>query len=136
MSESSTPPFLSFETSVPWGRSHSFPAASTSSSNMGTFEAVVSDVNETNLKVKPSKRIRPLSVPIQRYPSAVCPIVLTAPPGNLLALIHSSRTYCDGKRLGSSPRASWTRHSSTIPKRIHRIGLNQKITEGTRICQL
>src|ERR1700733_4503805 len=121
---------------MPWGRSHSFPAASTSSCNMGTFEAVVSDVNETDLKLKPSKRIRPLSVPIQRYPSAVCPIVLTAPPGNLLALIHSSRTYCDGKRLGSTPRASWTRHSSTIPKGIHRIGFNEKITEDTRICQL
>src|ERR1700722_17454946 len=103
---------------------------------MEAFEAVVSDVNETNLKLKPSKRICPLSVPIQREPSGVCPITLTAPPGNPLVLIQSSRTYCDGKRLGSSPRVSWTRHSSTIPKRIDRIGFDQKITEGTRICQL
>src|ERR1700722_8503985 len=102
---------------------------------MGTPDAAAMEVNEMGLKLKPSKRNKPLSVPIQGYPSAVCAMPLTAPPGKLLAVIHSSRTYCDGKRLGSSPRASWAGHSSAIPKTIHRIGFNQKITEGTRICR-
>ena len=73
---------------------------------MGTFEAVAMEAKETGLKLKPSKRIRPLSVPIQRYPSAVCAMPLTAPPGNLVSVVHCSRTYCEGRRLGSSARAS------------------------------
>src|ERR1700681_1455995 len=92
--------------SEPCGRTHSFPPASVSSCNMGTFEAVAMEVNETGLKLKPSKRIRPLSVAIQRYPSAVCTMPLTAPPGNLVSVVHCSRTYCEGRRLGSRARAS------------------------------
>ena len=88
---------------------------------MGTFEAVAMGVNETGLKLKPSKRIRPLSVPIQRYPSAVCAMPLTAPPGNPVSLVHRPRTYCEGRRLGSSARASVTKPASTIPIRVHRV---------------
>src|SRR6266481_1589137 len=117
MSETSTPPLLSFDTAViafgpyltisnlpsfwrtrssPCGRIHSFPPASVSSCNIETFEAVAMEVKETGLKLKPSKRIRPLSVPIQRYPSAVCAMPLTAPPGNLVWVVHCSLTYCEG----------------------------------------
>ena len=113
-----------------------FSAASVSSCNMGTFEAVVGEANETGLKLKPSKRIRPLSVPIQRYPSAVCAIPLTAPPGNLFSVVHSSRTYCDGRRLGSSARASLTGQQARCQQGSDRVGFNEQITEGTRTCRL
>src|ERR1700749_998578 len=103
---------------------------------MGTFEAVALDAKETGLQLKPSKRIRPLSVPIQRYPSAVCAMPLTEPPGNLDSLIHCSRTYCEGRRLGSSARASATRPASTIPIGSHRVCFNEQITGGTRIYRL
>src|SRR5437868_9757201 len=157
MSETSTPPLLSFDTAViafepyltlsnlpsfwrtrssPCGRIQSFPPASVSTCNIETFEAAAMEVKETGLKLKPSKRNRPLSVPIQRYPSAVCAMPLTAPPGNLVSVVHSSRTYCEGRRLGSSARASVPRHASTIPIRIHRVCLNQQITGDTRICRL
>ena len=157
MSETSTPSWLSFDRAViatgpyltlsnlpsfwrtrsaPCGRIHSFPPASVSSCNIETFEAVAMEVKETGLKLKPSKRIRPLSVPIQRYPSAVCAMPLTAPPGNLVSVVHCSRTYCEGRRLGSSARASVTRPASTIPIRVHRVCFNQQITGGTRICRL
>src|SRR5215475_14864570 len=158
MSETSTPPLLPFDTAViwevissapyltlsnlpsfwrttsaPWGRIHSFPPPSVSSCNMGTLEA---EENDTDVKLKPSKRIRPLSVPIQRYPSAVCPIALTAPPGNLLPVVHCSRTYCEGRRFGSSARVSFEKHTSPIPIRTHRNGFTAQITEDTRICRL
>src|ERR1700745_2333478 len=107
-----------------------------SNCDIETFEALAIEVNETGVKLKPSKRIRPLSVPIQRYPSAVCAMLLTAPPGNLVSLVHCSRTYCEGRRLGSSERASVTRPASTIPIRIHRVCFNRQITEDTRICRL
>src|SRR6266478_1291776 len=117
MSETSTPSWLSFDRAViatgpyltlsnlpsfwrtrsaPCGRTHSFPPVSVSNCNMGTFEAVAMEAKETGLKLKPSKRIRPLPVPIQRYPSAVCAMPLTAPPGNLVSVVHCSRTYCEG----------------------------------------
>src|SRR6201993_2936975 len=122
--------------SAPCGRTHSFSPASVTSCNMGTFEAAAMEAKETGLKLKPSNRISPLSVPIQRYPSAVCAKPLTEPPGNLVSVVHCSRTYCEGRRLGSSARASVTRPASTIPIRVHRVCLNQQITGGTRICQL
>src|SRR6202021_472081 len=88
------------------------------------------------MKLKPSKRMRPFSVPIQRYPSAVCAIAFTAPPLNLFPAVHSSRTYCDGRRLGSSAGASLERNNSTMPTRVDRIGFNEQITEDTRTCRL
>src|SRR5882757_9559278 len=103
---------------------------------METFEASAIEVNETGLKLKPSKRISPLSVPIQRYPSAVCAIPLTAPPENPVSLVQRPRLYCEGRRLGSSARASVTKPASTIPIKIHRDCFNQQITGGTRICRL
>src|SRR3954466_6191183 len=103
---------------------------------MGTFELAAMEVKETGLNLNPSKRIRPLSVPIQRYPSAVCVMPLTAPPGNLVWVVHCSRTYCVGSRLGSSARVSVTRPASVIPIRAHRVCFNQQITGGTRTCQL
>src|SRR5260370_32577938 len=157
MSETSPPSWLSFSRAViapcpyltlsnspsfwrtrspPSGRTHSFPPASVSSCNMGTFEAVAMEAKETGLKLKPSKRIRPLSVPIERYPSVVCAMPLTTPPGNLASVVHCSRTYCEGRRLGSSARESVTRPASTIPIKVHRVCFNQQITGGTRICRL
>src|SRR5258708_13767828 len=86
MPETSTPPWLSFDRAViagkpyltlsnllsfwrtryaPSGRIHSFPPASVSSCNMGTFDGAVMEVNETGLKPKPSKDIRPQPLPIQ-----------------------------------------------------------------------
>src|ERR1700760_4851256 len=103
---------------------------------MGKFEADAMDLNETVLKLKPSKRIRPLSVPIHRYPSAVCAMPLTAPPGNPVSLVQCPRTYCESRRLGSRARPSVARPASTIPIRLHRLCFNQHITGGTRICRL
>src|SRR3954463_6523644 len=141
MSETSTPSLLSFATAVmatgpyltlsnlrsffwrtrspPCGRIHSFPPASVRTCNIGTFEVVVTEARETCLKSKPSKRSRPLSVPIQRYPSVVCAMPLITPPGNPVSVVHCSWTYRDGARLGWSARASVTRPASTIPIRIH-----------------
>src|ERR1700745_4296687 len=107
-----------------------------SNCDIETFEALAIEVNETGVKLKPSKRIRPLSVPIQRYPSAVCAMPLTAPPGNLVSLVHCSRTYCEGRRLGSSARVLVTRPASAIPIRAQRICFHQQITGGIRICRL
>src|ERR1700733_375108 len=155
-SETSTPSLLPFETaviavgpyqtlsnlpsfwrtrSVPSGRIHNIPPESVSICNIETFEGVVIEAKETGVKSKPSKRIRPLSVPIQRYPSAVCAMVLTAPPGNLVP-VHCSRTYCDGRRLVSIAPAPAIRPASTNPTRVHRVCFNQHITGGTRICRL
>src|SRR5712675_403212 len=157
MLETSTPSLLSFDTAViasspyltlsnlpsswrtryaPSGRIHSVPRASVSSCNIETFGAVVMEVKETGLKLKPSKRTRPLSVPIQRYPSAVCAMLLTAPPGKLLSVVHCSRTYWEGRRFGSSARASVTRLASTIPITVDRVCFKQQVTGGTRICRL
>lgn len=80
----------------------------------------------------PSNRNSPLSVPIQRYPSLVCVIALTAPPGNLLSVFQYSRTYWSRERFGSSPYARLTRHISAIPFSAQRPCLNQEITEDTR----
>src|ERR1700756_1262939 len=157
MSETSTPPLLSFDTAViatgpyltlsnlpsfwrtrsaPCGRIHSFPPASVSNCNIETFEPVAMEVKETGLKLKPSKRISPLSVPIHRYPSAVCAMPLTAPPGNPVSVVHFSRTLCEGRRLGSRAPASVRRPPSTIPIRIHRVLFDRQITGGTRTCRL
>src|ERR1700745_2265815 len=153
LSETSTPPLMSFDRavipykfkvdltfsnlpsfcrtrSVPSGRIHSVPRASVSSCSIETFGAVVMEVKETVLKLKPSKLTRPLSVPIQRYPSAVCAIPLTAPPGNLVSVVHCSRTYCEGRRLGSSASALVTSPASAIPTRVHRVCFSQQITGG------
>ena len=157
ISETSTPPWLSFDTAViayksllplpnlpsfwlarkaPSGRIHSVPLASVSSCNIEMFDGVAMGVRETGLKLKPSKRLSPLSVPIQRYPSAVCVMALTAPPGNLVSVVHCSRTYSEDRRLGSSARASVTRPASTIPIRVHRLRFNRQIMGDTRICRL
>ena len=52
-------------------------------------------------KLSPSNRINPFSVPIHRYPSAVCVIAVTAPAVNPLSLPHRSRMYCEIMRFGS-----------------------------------
>jgi len=80
----------------------------------------------------PSNRNSPLSVPIQRYPSLVCVIALTAPPGNLLSVFQYSRTYWSRERFGSSPYARLTRHISAIPFSAQRPCLNREIREDTR----
>src|SRR5215831_848978 len=121
--------------SVPCGLIHSIPPASVSICSIETLETVVVEAKETGLKSKPSKRNRPLSVPIQRYPSEVCAMVLTAPPGNL-APVHCSRTYCEGRRLVSIARAPVARPASTNPARVHRVCFNKQITGGIRICRL
>src|SRR5438309_12077509 len=52
-------------------------------------------------KLSPSNRINPFSVPIHRYPSAVCAMAVTAPAVNPLSLPHRSRMYCEIMRFGS-----------------------------------
>src|SRR5207245_11253518 len=104
-----------------------------SSCNIETFGALVMEAKEMDLKLKPSKLIRPLSVPIQRYPSAVCAMPLTAPDGNPVSMVHCSRTYCEDRRLGSSARASVTRPASVMTIRVQRNSLHQQLTEGTVI---
>src|SRR6516165_3142287 len=68
-------------------------------------------------KFKPSKRIRPFSVPIHKYPSAVCAIAETDPPGNPLSLPHRSRMYWEIARSGSMASAGRAEHASATPVR-------------------
>src|SRR5215831_6484706 len=68
-------------------------------------------------KFNPSKRIRPLSVPIHKYPSAVCAIAETDPPGNPLSLPQRSRMYWEIARSGSMAWAGRAEHRSATPVR-------------------
>src|SRR5215468_2741328 len=68
-------------------------------------------------KFKPSKRISPFSVPIHKYPSAVCVIAETDPPGNPLSLAQRSRMYWEIARSGSIAWAGRTEHTSATPVR-------------------
>src|SRR5271165_4810401 len=51
-------------------------------------------------KFNPSKRIKPLSVPIQRYPSPLCAMEVIVPPGNPRSL----------------PQVSWIYSEATVPR--------------------
>ena len=75
--------FLAYEIAALW-TDPKFSASIREQLQYGNVRSGAMEAKETGLKLKPSKRIRPLSVPIQRYPSAVCAMSLTAPPGNLL----------------------------------------------------
>src|SRR5258706_11437988 len=70
-------------------------------------------------KFNPSNRIRPFSVPIHKYPSGVCAIAETDPPGNPLSLPHRSRMYCEIVRLGSTACACQTQHTNVAPAMSH-----------------
>src|SRR5215813_4962500 len=67
-------------------------------------------------KFSPSNRTRPLSVPIHKYPSAVCAIAETEPPGNPLSLPQRSRLYWETSRWGSRALAARV-ENTTAPTR-------------------
>src|SRR6516165_3623978 len=68
-------------------------------------------------KFSPSKRTRPRSVPIHKYPSAVCAIAETDPAGNPLSLPQRSRMYWEIARSGSMAHAGRAEHTSATPVR-------------------
>src|SRR5215813_8809518 len=70
-------------------------------------------------KLIPSKRKRPFSVPIQRYPSEVCAIPSTRPPGNPFSVVQESLMYCNVDLFESIACAAQTIHSVVSIASIH-----------------
>src|SRR5260221_9803158 len=79
---------------MPRSRTHTDPsgAGSTPRTAGAVFGVPFGSISRN---VRPSKRTRPFSAPIQRYPSVVCVTACTGPPGKPRSPVHSSRTYCD-----------------------------------------
>ena len=57
------------------------------------------------VKFTPSKRASPVTVAIQRYPSAVCAIARTESCGNPFEVVQTSWPNCVRASFGFSPQA-------------------------------
>src|SRR5262249_25346523 len=82
-----------------------FPSASAISSRIRPMGRELGTAYSKSWKFKPSKRTRPFSVPIHKYPSGVCAIAETDLPGNPFSLPQRSRMYWEIARSGSTARA-------------------------------
>jgi len=75
-------------------------------------------------------------VPIQRYPSAVCAIDDTEPPGNPFSVPQESRKYCETIRLGSIACAETAKHTSANPATAHLIGRRVPKAASRKVLKL